>query len=230
MKRLLTLITACVLAVVLASPVNAIRPAFVDSVRPLQALLPKVVMTPFGPMEDPSGDRSIRRICTTTSINEQAHLWITAAHCVGNLTKHEIDSNPRFIDDQPADVIAITYVTDMAILHTPDYSLPDVKLSKMPPSWLDKVIVAGHPWGLKPIFVVPGQVVNPLAWIDEEDTQPYLLLSAPVAGGNSGSCVFNTRGEVISILQIGFGSGFAPVSGGAPYVSLRQFAAKYFSR
>lgn len=221
-------IAAILLATALSVPAFAQKPSYLASIRPLQALMPAMLMTPFGPMEDPDSPPSIRNICTTTSINERGY-WLTAAHCVSDLEKRELSTRPIFIDDHPADVIEVTYDGDMAILHTEDYSLPAVKLAKIPPTWLDKVVVAGHPFGLSAIFVVPGTVANPFAFLDG-DPQPYMLFSMPVAGGNSGSCVFDKDGKVVSVVQIGLGPGYTPVSGGAPYWYVRQFAGKYFSK
>lgn len=199
------------------------RPAFLASVRPLQALLPITSME-----GEPTGEQELRNICTTTSINKG--YWISAGHCVGNLEKHVLDTHQRYIDGHIADVVAITYDSDLSILVTADYSLPAVKLATHAPSWLDPIVMAGHPLGYDSVFVVPGTIANPYAWLDKGDTQPYMLFSMPVAGGNSGSCIFNDHGEVVSIMQIGFGRGFVPVSGGAPYWHLRQFASKYFAK
>jgi S1-C subfamily serine protease len=207
----------------LAVPASSNKPAFLASVRPLQALLP--VTNQVG---EPTGEEAIRNICTVTSIN--VHYWITAAHCVGDLEKQTLDDHLRYVDGYLADVVAVSYKWDLAVLITHDYALPAVKLSNVPPTWLDPIVVAGHPLGYKPVFVVPGTVANPYAWLDEGDTSAYLLMALPVAGGNSGSCVFNAKGEVVSIVQVGWGRGFSAVSGGAPYWHLRQFAGRYFGK
>jgi S1-C subfamily serine protease len=223
----------------LAVPASSNKPAFLASVRPLQALLP--VTNQVG---EPTGEEAIRNICTTTSINESRNrdnsgielamrvtgYWLTAAHCVADLEKRKLDDHLRYVDGHLADVVAVSYEGDMAVLVTHDYSLPAVKLSSVPPTWLDPIVVAGHPLGYKPVFVVPGTVANPYAWLDEGDTSAYLLMALPVAGGNSGSCVFNAKGEVVSIVQVGWGRGFSAVSGGAPYWHVRQFAGKYFGK
>jgi S1-C subfamily serine protease len=225
MKRM---ILAAVLLLAVALPASSAKPAYLASIRPLQMLAPVMVMTDEGPAPSPTGEQALRNICTTTSINSRGY-WITAGHCVANLEKHILDPRLRFIEGHLADVVAITYEGDMAILHTEDFALPAVKLSKKAPTWLDPVIMAGHPFGLSAIFVVPGTVANPFAMLDG-DPEPYMLFTLPIAGGNSGSCVFNAAGEVISIAQIGFGPGYTPEAGGAPYWHLRQFALKYFGQ
>jgi hypothetical protein len=199
------------------------RSAFLDSVRPMQALLPVVLHTDEG--EYQTGEMALRNICTTTSIN--AHYWLSAGHCVADLEKRKLDEHLRYIDGHLADVVAISYDGDMSILITEDYAIPAVKFAKIPPTWMDPLIIAGHPFGYDAVFVTQGTVANPFAKIEDSN---YMLFNVAAAPGNSGSCVFNTRGEVVSILQIGWGRGFSPVTGGAPYWNLRQFASKYFAK
>jgi S1-C subfamily serine protease len=218
MKRLLL---AALSALLLANPALPAKPKFLDSVRPLQALLPVVMQTDEGDYR--TGAEALRNICTTTSIN--AHYWLTAAHCVADLDKKALDAHLRYIDGHLADVAQVSFDGDMAVLITQDYELPAVKFASMPPTWLDPLLIAGHPFGYDAVFVTQGTVANPYAKLEDGY---YMLFNVAAAPGNSGSCVFNQKGEVVSILQVGWGRGFSPVSGGAPYWHLRQFARKYF--
>lgn len=231
MKRLLL---ASVLALLIALPGSSAKPSFLSSVRPLQALVPvpsaeELAIMQLGFPIKPS-QLAIRNICTTTSINEQRHLWLTAAHCVGDMEKKVLDELPRFIDNRPASVVEVSFDKDLAVLVTLDYSIPSVKLSVQPVDWMQRLIIAGHPFGYQSLFVTQGWVANPVGKLDPDDPQPYMLLNVAAAPGNSGSCVFNLKGEVVSVLQVGWGRGFSPVSGGSTYWNLRTFAMKYFGR
>jgi S1-C subfamily serine protease len=231
MKRLLP---ALLLLLLTAAPAFAAKPLFANSVRPLQALVPvasaeELAIMQMGFPIKPS-QLAIRNICTITSIDAKRHFWLTAAHCVGDLEKKALDLLPRYVDNRPASVVEVSYEKDLAILQTPDYSVPSVKLSSQPPDWMQRLIIAGHPFGYQSLFVTQGWVANPVARLDPDDAQLYMLMNVPAAPGNSGSCVFNLKGEVVSVLQVGWGRGFSPVSGGSTYWNLRTFALKYFGR
>lgn len=216
MKRLIALLFALALFV---APMNgSARPSFLNSVRPLQALL----------TNPDTGMKAIRNICTTTSINQKKHYWLTAAHCVGDLRKHTLYSDAMFVEDHPAEVVDVAFDKDLAVISVAELSVPSVHMQLSSATWMQPVIIAGHPFGYTPLFVTQGWVANPYAWLDDSDDMPYMLLNVAVAPGNSGSCVFNSKGEVVSVLQIGWGREFSPVSGGAPYASLITFAYPYF--
>ena len=50
---------------------------------------------------------------------------------------------------------------------------------------------------------------------------PTIMLLPAAAPGNSGSPVMSTKGEVVSVLQMGWSRSFTPVTGGATYTNLK---------
>jgi len=205
------LLTALAVILLSASPAIAADPR--DSIRPLQA----VVLDEF------DGTPYLRNICTVTSISEKMHLWLTAAHCISNREMTEVETGFFGIDNYAVNVIKVDFKNDLAILHTPDYSLPALKFAKKAPRYGDVANVWGHPFGFKNIVFARGWVASPRS--EMEDGSVYLLLQTSIAPGNSGSAVLNKNNEIISVVQVAWGwfPAFEPMSGGAPFSVLKQF-------
>jgi len=201
MKRIiLSLLMA--LSLLVPASVDSKSFPFLGSVRPLQ-------------ME--GSDGALRNICTTSSINEKKDYWITAAHCVA-------DDNQRFIEGTPVFTTEKDVELDLAVLTAPSLDVKAIKLSPRQPRVGDEAYIAGHPFGYPSLFLTQGHV----AVVDGElEGQRFMVVDAAIAPGNSGSPVLNSKGEMISILQVGWG-GYSPVGGGSTWANLVRFAGKYF--
>ena len=208
-------ITTLLVSLLLVLPVTAgvSKPASFNSIRPLQRDI----------LDWNTGLVYRANTCTVFSINEKHKFWLTAAHCL----RH----GPVFIDNTSTFITAIDEANDLVVLTAPKLKVRALKMATQAPTWRDKVLLIGHPFGLNPIFMVPGEIANPDAYLGPIDTSDknYALFSAPCAGGNSGSPVLKD-GKVISVLQIGFGGSndFSPICGGATWYQMVKFAWKYF--
>ena len=232
MRRITAVFSAGVLCAALLLPqlshATRAHPTLLDSVRPLS----QIVLRDFT-----TDTIAYRNICTASSINAALHLWLTAAHCVvdGRMDEDGV------VTAMPATGLAIeghlvffvkTDATiDLAILFTPDFALPALRLAGRGPFWEDAVRVVGYPFGYPSVTIVTGTVSNPDAapFAQTGFTPSYMFITAPVAPGNSGSPIVNSRGEIVSVLQIGWGRGHSP-GGGATYARLKAFADQYFER
>jgi S1-C subfamily serine protease len=214
MKRLLL---AALASLLLVPSAQGFKLQALESVRPLQ-----VVGT-----DEETGANVYRNICTTTSINEAQHLWLTAAHCVGNPQTQELDGKLRFIQQSPAWVLDVNFPMDLAVVQAPLIRVPGLRMQPYDVVFGQKVYVAGHPLGYAALFLTQGWVANPRAHLDPTDTSDYMLLNVAAAPGNSGSAVLNEKGEVVSVVQVGW-TPFGAMHGGAPWRNLFTFAWKYF--
>lgn len=202
MKRiLLSLLMA--LSLLIPASVDSKSFPFLGSIRPLQ-------------MQSESGE--LRNICTASSINEKKDYWITAAHCVA-------DGGQRYIEGTGVFTTEMDEALDLAVLTAPAMDVKAIKLAGRQPSIGDKAYIAGHPFGYPSLFLTQGHVA--VVDGDLEDGRHFMVLDVAIAPGNSGSPVLNSKGEMMSILQVGWG-GYSPVGGGSTWSNLVRFAGKYF--
>ena len=204
--------------------VEILRPAYIDAVRPIQVLNENMTDELRGMLRANGWEftqETFVNICTASSINRAAHLWITAAHCVTG-----IGSEGRFIEKQPVEVIVAKTDTDLAVIGVPAYIAgQELRRQLKPAYWGQDIIVAGHPFGYDDLFVTRGYVANPkLLWTPQQ----YMAFDVAGAPGNSGSPVVNLKGELVSVLQVGWGRSFSPVTGGATSEYLAWFD-RYFT-
>jgi hypothetical protein len=216
------LTTGCLTGSKLPPVVEVLRPSYLDAVKPIQYLV--------------NEGQALANGCTASSINRREHLWLTAAHCWVE--------DKTFIADQPAELVEMNKKTDIAIVRVPNYfSGGELTLSTKTPNYLDEIIITGHPFGYDDVFVTRGYVSNPKALLSTDDSifflvpglpskmqngfSGYMTFNVAAAPGNSGSPVMTLDGKVLSVLQIGWGRSFSPVSGGALYQDLMWFA-RYF--
>lgn len=174
------------------------------SVRALQA-----------PVQDPySLALSVRNICTAASIGDK--VWLTKAHCVTD--------GPVYLDGQPVRVVKLNPAFDLAVIETDHVSAPPLKIATKTPKAGDRAVVIGHPlgfytpiatfgWVSAPVFVEPGMLF------------PYTLVQIVGAPGNSGSPILNEDGEIISVLEAGWGRSFEPMILGSSLQVIRAFLA-----
>lgn len=182
-----------------------------------------------------------RNGCTVTSINEQKHLWLTAAHCVD--TSGDVDDlgepKPvvRAIKGEAIHNVVFDKVHDLAIVQTTTVSAPAVKLATHPPTvpvpgsddQNSLVYVVGYPFGFPFQVNVRGYAAALSGVLNDEDTQAYALFNLTGAPGNSGSAILNSRGEVVSVLQVGWGRSWSPVVGGIVFSDLAKYR-EYFQK
>jgi S1-C subfamily serine protease len=202
-KTLLTItavLTLALTAPVTASPSAATR--LFASVRPLQVVT----------------DASLANICTVSSIGERR--WLTAAHCV------EGDA-PTYIMGEQTTPLVVDVTADIAVLATPMASLPALKMAVTAPVTGDAIAVAGYPLGFWFPLYTTGQVASAVTVL-HPSVPTYMVIQAAGAPGNSGSPIVDARGDVISVLQVGWTTTFGPVMGGCTFEVLERFS-RYFA-
>ena len=196
-------------------------PSFLASVRPLAVPIVEVTTTETGT----TVAGAFANFCTTSSINEKKHYWLTAAHCV------EGEGQKFYVMGEEVQVIVRDVGNDIAIVSTPQASLRGLPLAKKSPVLGDFVQLGGHPLGWPTISLITGTVMNlqvnpfPEKWPHE-----HMIVQSVVAPGASGSPVVNSRGEIVSVVQIGFAISspygeptFGPVMGGSLFSSLEKY-------
>ena len=215
----LLLLTACSYSP--APKVEVLKPSYVEAVRALQIRNVPVVdetLEILRLMFARDGDEFVN-ICTVSHINREQHLWLTAAHCV-----KDIGEEGRYINGLPVEVVEADELRDLAVLKLPGYTGGrELPLQQQTPRWGQDIVVVGHPFGYHDVFITRGYIANPLVMLNG----PYMVFDVAGAPGNSGSPVLNLQGELVSVLQIGWGRSFSPITGGAPYMPLKLFLSRY---
>ena len=136
------------------------------------------------------------------------------------------------IAGSPATVIFADMRADIAILQTSinDRGMKPLRLASTHPIWASKVSMVGYPFGQGPMYA-EGYVSNPsFQFVNAPGWEHRRFMVYNMAGcpGNSGSPVVNSRVEVVSVLQFGFGTSCGPIMGGTTLTTLRQVAGAYF--
>ena len=220
MRLIIAAILAFVLLLSQSGSADRAHPRLLDSVRPLS----QVTLRDFT-----TNMITYRNICTVSSINAALHLWLSAAHCV---LDEDADNAPRpglTIFGHLVFIVKTDITADLAILLTPDYAAHALRLASNGPLWEDAIRVVGYSFGLPSITITPGTVSNPDGICLPGVASSYMLFTAAVAAGQSGSPVVNSRGQIVSVVQIGCGHDYSP-GGGAIYARLKAFAGEYFER
>jgi S1-C subfamily serine protease len=127
---------------------------------------------------------------------------------------------------------------DLAVFHA-DTNVPALKLAKQSVEPCNPVTVArkpcdvifiqGFPYGLPKLVTVIGYLAArdvPILHPTYEIVMPSDILDITTAGGNSGSPVMNSKGEVIGVLWGGFIE--SPHSLAIPLESVRRALLGYF--
>ena len=203
--------------------VEILRPQFLDAVKPLQVLREGLDEESLAIFYQHGWERTTNtymNVCTTGSINREKHYWLTAAHCVT-----DIGLEGRFIEGIPVKTVHIDVDRDLAVIEVPGLVAKELPMQMSPPRWTEDIFLAGHPFGYPDLFLTRGYIANPLVRVGDKYYIAFDIAGAP---GNSGSPVLNLQGEIVSVLQIGWGRSFAPVCAGATYENLKTFA-QYFT-
>lgn len=223
------IISAMIIAVTLL-----IYPGNVTAERDRPSILESVAGLSWTSTDDSTGESVVSNHCSTTAINKKKGYGLTAAHCVTYPGANPYDDwhtwvepNDFQINGTPATVITVDIGKDLAILRAKWYEgVKQIKVSRTVPTYLDKVMVAGYPFGWSDVAITTGYVSAPS--VDLRRYSPFMILHVPIAPGSSGSSILNEDGEIISVVQVGWvGSGFSTMAGGSTYTNLIKFVKPY---
>lgn len=199
-------LTALVLVTFLALPACALAEPTVNSVQALQS----------------DGDT----FCSAFSINEAEGLWMSAGHCGA----HALDPDTKHVTimGYPAYVVFMGFpAADIAVFQTEAHA-PAVKLAKSAPKVGDAIYIVGYPYGITRT-TTKGFIAAINIPIQHPSTDYYMtsdILDITTAGGNSGSPVFNAKGELVGVLWGGFTSSSHSLS--VPWGSVVRATWAYF--
>lgn len=221
-KPLISFLLAAVLAVgCLGSAKSSPKVTPVD---PYLAMLASIA-----PIEMQTEDGSYTRICTSASININRNYWLTAAHCVPEANPETGYAPHLQILGEVANPVHVDYDKDLAVLQTASAHLPARPIAFFPPKFGDPLILAGHtsPIGMAGPILTFGWVAHPslIPNLTAPYDRPQMLIQIPGAPGHSGSPVLNKNGDVVSVLQSGWGRSWGPVVMGAPFSDIRDLVS-----
>jgi len=209
--------------------VSAAVGLFVALASTVHTSAPVVPYASIRPLQNAEG----KNICTASSINQEKRYWLTARHCLyrsipvmteDGLTALEVKNFPYMAGQQVTEVRE-NDADDTAVVAS-TVSAPALHLSARHPQLGDRVTLWGYAFGLQSPLLFQGYVACLDCDLDREQEAPegtqthYMMFDMAAAGGDSGSPVLDAQGHVISVLQIGMGSGSAAVSGGVRYWEL----------
>lgn len=126
-------------------------------------------------------------VCTAFAISHNELL--TAGHCVAEMIK---GNHVEFNGARPI-LIKVDYTNDVAKLFLPNHGVKPLKVANHVKMG-DEAYVVGCPMGSCGIIT--------RGWV-AESYKHWMVISASSTGGNSGSPVLNSDGEVIGILVAG---------------------------
>ena len=162
--------------------------------------------------------------CTAFSINEQEGYWATAAHCATYALEEQLNVT---IMGKPAHIVYVGFPSaDVAVFQS-EATAPAVRLADQTVEVGDELYIVGYPWGITRTKT-QGYMAALRIPIVHPTTGYYMtsdLLDITTAGGNSGSPVFNSKGDVIGVLWGGFNA--APVALGVPLEAVRVAIGGY---
>lgn len=168
--------------------------------------------------------------CTTFSINERDHLWMTAHHCIvaGDGTPDSpLQYNLPYIGWEKTTLIKDFPEWDVAILRTEKASAPALHLSRVPVYEQDPVYIMGHGLGWESVTTFYGTVAN-LLWAPQDD-HAYTVFQISCWPGHSGSPVLNgATNYVESVVQVGWRVGAA--CAGIPLSDLQRETGSYWEK
>ncbi len=205
MKRILLVLA--LLAVV--SPVCADTPRIYESIRPLQTV-------------DEKGE--LNTICTASSINAQDGYWLTAAHCV--LADRGI--RKVFIEGERAYLMFVDQWHDMVVLRTEKLRVKALKVRRTAPELMEQAFLAGYPLALS-VQIFQGAISSTDTPLADPYGNPrhYMMFAMVACGGNSGGPIVDSKNEIISVMQMGFGGQCSVFAGGALWADVARVVGKF---
>ena len=176
-----------------------------------------------------------RTFCTVFSINEDLGYFGSAGHCAMYVLANELEGRITILG-QPAEIEMISLRYDIAVFQA-DVHIPALNVAKHPvdvcnpkfPDACETVTIQGFPYGLPKLITVTGHVAAqnvPILHPSYGIVMYSDILDITTAGGNSGSPVLNSRGEVVGVLWGGFVD--SPHSLSVPLASVRAAMLGYF--
>lgn len=169
--------------------------------------------------------------CTVFAVADER--YVTAAHCVLNMETGEVDLTHDYtVDGKTAFLQYVDLDHDLAAFLVPFSHKEPLKLADRSPRTGDYIAVVGHALGLQSWMFMQGFVANP-SWSDPDEKRlgwdKAMIYDMSGCGGHSGSPVVNKKGELVSVLQFGWGNGCGSPVGGATYSELKAFLTKLFT-
>jgi V8-like Glu-specific endopeptidase len=168
------------------------------------------------PLTNASGDS----FCTAFSINQQKHFYATAAHCVDST---EPDLPIPHLMSQRSVTVMMQKDLDLAVIRGP-FGRPALRLADIDPNVGDDVNLLGYPLGSMDVVIYSGTIVSRRA--TDHRGQFFTVFFCLAAPGDSGGPVLNLDGQVISIVQVGWGL-TGMWTGGATLDMLRKALGPY---
>jgi serine protease Do len=118
------------------------------------------------------------------------NLLLTNAHCVKNQTYISAVTEDGF--ERPAEVLYVSKDVDLALLHTFNESEYFIPVATAMPKIGDVVYAYGMPMGIS--FAMTKGIISKI-----HPSGDYVLMDQTVLPGNSGSALFNDKGELVGV-------------------------------
>lgn len=156
-------------------------------------------------------------LCGGTAVGR--HTILTADHCV------LAAEGEMLVDGQRADLKVIARDGKDHVLLSTKLSLPNVAKIGAPPLVGDDVFLFGPAHGLAPVLLRRGYYSGRAS---DQSGQTWNLFDLEIINGDSGSAIFNSKGEIIGTLSIILSLGDARwrMAGTMPYAFSKQDMGK----
>lgn len=182
----------------------------------------------------PLHNQAGQNFCTAWHINSKNDLWATAGHCVAGAYRR---GYTMMIAGRVATLVYINYgeENDIAVLQVRGVKATPFQLASRAPESCKvvmgervcaEIFVIGYPYGLPVLTTTPGIIAARRVPMGMQPTSD--ILTAAVAGGNSGSPVLDKQGRVVGLLWGAFTE--SPHSLAIPYEAVKRDIGVYFGR
>lgn len=144
-------------------------------------------------------DGDVKGYCTAFSINDAKDYFLTADHCLGQyLTVDGMNAYPIWSDPE----------ADLLLLVVPDSGegkYPALKMASAMPVQGAPAAGLGYGYAIFGSTFMAGYVVQPdsTAVLEPYGNKQHYTLTNIVIPGMSGGPIFNDKGELISVVQLG---------------------------